>query len=25
MQWETPEVEEICLSAEINCYSNADF
>jgi len=25
MQWETPEVEEICLSAEINCYCNADF
>lgn len=25
MQWETPRVEEICLSCEINSYSNGDF
>ncbi|MGH9591653.1 MAG: pyrroloquinoline quinone precursor peptide PqqA [Bryobacteraceae bacterium] len=25
MQWETPQVEEICLSCEINSYSNGDF
>jgi len=25
MQWETPEIEEICLSCEINSYSNGDF
>jgi len=25
MNWETPQIEEICLSCEINCYSHADF
>ncbi|MBA0084947.1 MAG: pyrroloquinoline quinone precursor peptide PqqA [Acidobacteria bacterium Pan2503] len=25
MTWETPQVEEICLSCEINTYSNGDF
>ncbi|MGH9613151.1 MAG: pyrroloquinoline quinone precursor peptide PqqA [Bryobacteraceae bacterium] len=25
MQWETPQVEEICMSCEINSYSNGDF
>jgi len=25
MEWETPQVEEICLSCEINTYSNGDF
>ncbi|PYU34277.1 MAG: pyrroloquinoline quinone precursor peptide PqqA [Acidobacteria bacterium] len=25
MEWETPQVEEICLSCEINSYSNGDF
>jgi coenzyme PQQ precursor peptide PqqA len=25
MTWETPQVEEICLSCEINSYSNGDF
>jgi len=25
MKWETPQVEEICLSCEINTYSNGDF
>jgi len=25
MNWETPRVEEICLSPEINSYCNGDF
>jgi len=25
MTWETPQVEEICLSCEINSYSNGDY
>jgi len=24
MEWETPQVEEICLSCEINSYSNGE-
>jgi len=24
MRWETPQVEEICLSCEINSYSNGE-